>query len=111
MGEFGKWSSNHGIIDDYIRQTQLGARNHYEVIEWIPFDRLVDIEDPVKGDFGTVCKAKWLDGRIISFHKTTWSLFVKAKNWHREGEQIVYLKNFDRTDSVITFLQEVNIVL
>ena len=103
MGEFDKWSCGHGRIDDSIRQAQLRARNHCEVIEWIPFDRLVDIEDPVKGDFGTVCKAKWLDGRIISFHQTTLS-------WHREGEQVVYLKSFDEANNVIEFMQEVNII-
>ena len=80
MGEFRKWSSDHGGIDAYIQQAQQEARNHREVIEWIPFNRLVGIEEPVKGDFGTVRKAKWLDGRIISFHKTTWS-------WNREGSK------------------------
>ncbi|RIA82572.1 kinase-like domain-containing protein, partial [Glomus cerebriforme] len=45
---------------------QLEALKYYEVVEWIPFDRFNNIE-VIKGEFGSVIKANWIDGSIRSW--------------------------------------------
>ncbi|RHZ79939.1 hypothetical protein Glove_140g32 [Diversispora epigaea] len=49
-----------------------------EIIEWIPFYKLMNVKYLAKGGFGTVYKAKWLDGFITSWND-------EEKNWNRIG--------------------------
>ncbi len=51
-------------IDKFIQDAQLKARNKREVIEWIPYNRLSNIQYLAKGGFSTIYKAIWLDGPI-----------------------------------------------
>ncbi len=60
--EFIKWTSGNKHIDKFIQDAQLKARNKYEVIEWIPHNRLRNIQYLAKGGFSTIYKAIWLDG-------------------------------------------------
>src|SRR6266498_1176269 len=64
--EFIKWTSGNKHIDKFIQDAQLKARNKYEVIEWIPHNRLRNIQYLAKGGFSTIYKAIWLDGWIYS---------------------------------------------
>src|SRR6266540_3117170 len=64
--EFSKWTSGNEYIDKFIQDAQLKARNKYEVIEWIPYNRLRNIQYLAKGGFSTIYKAIWLDGWIYS---------------------------------------------
>ncbi|RIB27423.1 hypothetical protein C2G38_2061868, partial [Gigaspora rosea] len=52
-------------IDDCIKEFQLKATAYEKVIEWIPFDRLINIKTIGKGGFGTVYSSVWLDGKRI----------------------------------------------
>ncbi|RIB00027.1 hypothetical protein C2G38_2130562, partial [Gigaspora rosea] len=52
-------------IDDCIKEFQFNATAYEKVIEWIPFDRLVDIKIIGKGGFGTVYSSIWLDGKRV----------------------------------------------
>ena len=73
---FNKWTSGNSLIDNFIQDAQLKARNYHEVLEWIPYDRFRNIEILDKGGFSTIYKAIWLDGSI--------SKWDKDKNqWHR----------------------------
>ena len=56
-------SGNHNI-DEFIQKTQLKARNNYEVIEWVEYDRFESVEYLAKEGFGTTYKAIWKDGFI-----------------------------------------------
>ncbi|GBC38121.2 kinase-like domain-containing protein [Rhizophagus irregularis DAOM 181602=DAOM 197198] len=62
-----QWTSGNGIIDKIIKDSQLTARNKREVIEWIPYDRLKNIQFHARGGFSTVYLAIWLDGRIRTY--------------------------------------------
>ncbi|RIB05210.1 kinase-like domain-containing protein [Gigaspora rosea] len=56
------WTSKNKAIDDYLKHFQLKARHYEDMIEWIPFDRLKDLEKIGQGGFGSVFSAVWLDG-------------------------------------------------
>jgi hypothetical protein len=51
------WTSGNKNIDDCIKEFQLKATKYEEVIEWIPFNKLVDIQT-----IGDKVLATWLDG-------------------------------------------------
>ena len=57
--DFLKWTSKYEFIDKFIQKVQLSAKSSYEVLEWIPYDKLkiliiIQEEDLVKllGLFG-----------------------------------------------------------
>jgi len=72
--EFSKWTSGNEQIDKFIQDTQLKARNIDEIIEWIPYNRLRNIQYLAKGGFSTFYKAIWLDGPIRK-----WIINIKHK--------------------------------
>src|SRR5260363_210218 len=52
------WTSGNKNIDDCIKEFQLNATNYKDVIEWIPFNRLDNIQK-----VGEEFSATWLDGK------------------------------------------------
>src|SRR5437763_8186056 len=72
---FNKWTSGNKFIDKFIRDAQLKARNDWEVIEWIPYNNLRNIQYLAQGGFSTIYKAIWIDGYI------KWD--SKIKQWKR----------------------------
>ena len=62
--DFNKWTSGNRFIDKFIQDAQLKARNKWEIIEWIPYNRLRNIKYLAQGGFSIVYKAIWLNGRI-----------------------------------------------
>ena len=56
------WTSRNKDIDNCLKDFQLRANSYEKVIEWIPFDKLNNIENIGKGGFGSVFSAFWLDG-------------------------------------------------
>ncbi len=66
---FSNWTSENEFIDKFIQTTQLNAKDCSDVLEWIPYNRLVNIS---KGEFSTVYKAIWLDGPIIWYNERKW---------------------------------------
>ena len=38
--DFPNWTSGNKYIDKFIQDVQLKVRHDYEIIEWIPYDRL-----------------------------------------------------------------------
>ncbi|RIA98232.1 hypothetical protein C1645_870795, partial [Glomus cerebriforme] len=65
---FSKWTSKNEFIDKFIQEAQLNAKNNYEVLEWIPYDQLKNINHYDKGRFSEIYKAIWLDGPIDSWN-------------------------------------------
>jgi|SRR6266540_3446860 len=84
---FPNWTSRIVCIDKFIRESQLNAQNKNQVLEWIPYDRLVNIE---------YNEAIWLDGPIKE-----WSDVEKA--WIRNGETRVGLKKLDKFSKVVWY--------
>ncbi|RIB17448.1 kinase-like domain-containing protein [Gigaspora rosea] len=55
------WTSGNKNIDDCIKEFQLKSTEYENVIEWIPFNRLNNIQEIDK--FGYLFQATWLDGK------------------------------------------------
>ncbi|CAG8609981.1 3586_t:CDS:2 [Gigaspora margarita] len=49
--QFGKWTSNNEVLDNFIRESQLNVHTPYDYIQWIPFEKFTNIECIVKGGF------------------------------------------------------------
>ncbi len=67
---FSDWTSENEFINKFIQTTQLNAKDHWDVLEWIPYYRLKNI----KGESSTVYKIIWLDGPIKrwSYDESKW---------------------------------------
>ncbi|RGB41670.1 kinase-like domain-containing protein, partial [Rhizophagus diaphanus] len=72
--DFSKWTSKNEFIDKFIQEAQLNAKNSYEILEWIPYNKLTNINYYDKGGFSEIHKAIWSDGPIFSwnFDKQQW---------------------------------------
>ena len=98
--DFNKWTSGNKEIDEFIQKFQLNATCYEEVLEWIPYEKFSDIKYLAKGGFGTVHKAKWIDGYI-------WNWDINQTKWSRSHIDIV-LKCLNNSQNLTTdFLQEV----
>ena len=54
---FGNWTSGNEDIDKFIQESQLNTRYRYELLEWIPYNRLRNIKFLAQGGFSTVYEA------------------------------------------------------
>ena len=88
-------------IDEFIQKFQLNATCWEEVLEWIPYEKFSDIEYLAKGGFGTVHKAKWIDGYIYRWD-------INQTKWHRSNNKYIVLKCLNDSQNLTAdFLQEV----
>ncbi|UZO14387.1 uncharacterized protein OCT59_005846 [Rhizophagus irregularis] len=79
--DFSKWTSGNNFVDKFIQDAQSKARNHLEVIEWIPYNRLRNIQNLAKGGFSIIYKAVLLGGFINKWDK-------ENKQWKRYYNEI-----------------------
>lgn len=107
------WTSGNDDIDKLIQESQLIPRLHEQLLEWIEYSNLKDIEHLAEGGFGSVYKAIWKDGPIkytrddIKHVEYFWD--VEKSKWIREGETVVAVKKYrDATSVSSEFLNEVN---
>ena len=91
--DFPNWTSGNKFIDESVQKTQLNAQFSSKVLEWIPYNKLKNIEYFVKGRFTTIYKAIWSDGPIKE-----WSN-IKRK-WTRENEIKVAIKHISSLSSL-----------
>ncbi|GET64075.1 kinase-like domain-containing protein [Rhizophagus irregularis DAOM 181602=DAOM 197198] len=102
QNDFNKWTSGNEIVDKFIQNAQSKARNRQEVIEWIPYEKLSDIQYLDKGGFSTIFKAIWLVGGIEKWNN-------KIQQWERYAFTRVVLKSLNNSSNVNKdFLNEVN---
>ncbi|GES77264.1 kinase-like domain-containing protein [Rhizophagus clarus] len=95
-----KLASKNEFIDKFIQEAQQNARNSYEILEWIPYDRLSNIEYYDKGGFSEIHKAIWLDGPIYSWN-------FNKQQWNRQTGYEVILKIIGNSSSLDSkFLNE-----
>jgi hypothetical protein len=78
---FGNWTSGNDHIDKFIQDAQLNARSQFELLEWIPYNRLRNIQFLAQGGFSTVYEALWLDNWM-----NKWD--YEKKDWEREDDQL-----------------------
>src|SRR6266498_2830477 len=81
---FRKWTSGNQFIDKFIQEAQQNAKCRHEVLEWIPYDRLIDVEYFTKGGFSTIYKATWLDGPIDN-----WDPYTDQWNTPTKGTKVI----------------------
>ncbi|PKC01413.1 HCP-like protein [Rhizophagus irregularis] len=99
--DFSKWTSKNEFIDKFIQQAQLNAKNNYEILEWIPYNRLLNINYHDKGGFSEIYKAIWLDGPIYNWN-------FKKQQWNRQINHEVILKILNNSSRLNNkFLDEV----
>jgi serine/threonine protein kinase len=98
--DFDKWTSRSEDIDRLIQDNQLLVRRH-GLLEWIPYDKFININYIAEGGFAKVYSATWIDGRIKK-----WSQF--SNNWKRNGSTTVALKVLNNSGNISeVFLNEV----
>src|SRR4051794_1402506 len=102
--DFNKWTSGNKEIDEFIQKFQLNATRYEEVLEWIPYEKFTDIEYLAKGGFGTVHKAKWIDGYI-------WYWDINQTKWNRVKTDIALKCLNDSQNLTTDFLQEVRTIV
>jgi hypothetical protein len=103
--KFKHWTSGSELIDNFIKDAQLSAANHRQILEWIPYDQFQNFKYVAKGGFAEVYSAVWKDGFI-----TKWN--YKENNWERMSRWRVALKILHNSAKLPSeFFDEVNINL
>ncbi|POG72287.1 hypothetical protein GLOIN_2v1829870 [Rhizophagus irregularis DAOM 181602=DAOM 197198] len=102
---FSNWASNNDDVDKFIQNNQLSAKNKYQLLEWIPYDRFHDgVKYITKGGFGKIYKACWKDGYISHWN-------VIKHRWQRNNaNKCVALKVLEKSQKLKSeFIDEVYI--
>ncbi len=98
---FDKWTSRNEFIDKFIQESQLNAKHPDHILEWIPYNKLKNIEYLDKGGFSIIYKAIWIDGPIKK-------LSNNGRKFIRNNNLIVALKRFNISSNLNDeFLNEV----
>ena len=100
---FKNWTSENHDIDEFIQKAQLKAKDYYEVLEWIEYDRFENVEYLAKGGFGTTYKAIWKDGYIDEFYNNQ---FTRKKD-DEKGHPVALKCLNNSKDITVEFLREV----
>ena len=101
QNDFNKWTSGNKEVDEFIQNFQSNATREEEVLEWIPYEKFSGIEYLAKGGFGTVHKAKWIDGYIHNWN-------TSQNKWNRESNWNIVLKSLNNSQNItMGFLHEV----
>jgi len=79
VDKFDTWSTGDDNINLLIRESQRSAPDYYNYLEFIPYNRFVDIEQIGEGGFGIVYKATWLDG-IRNAKKNENGIWIKNRS-------------------------------
>ncbi|CAG8524596.1 3577_t:CDS:2 [Ambispora leptoticha] len=91
------WTSKNKKIDEIIKEAQLES-----FFEWVEYEEFDKIELIAEGGFGSVSKAIWNSGYVISFNKTQRKLV-------RAGPSLVALKMlFNSNNANCNTIQEVS---
>src|SRR3989440_47853 len=62
--DFNKWTSGNKVIDEFVQKFQLNGTCKEELLEWIPYEKIMNIEYLADGGF---CKGQWIDGHILEW--------------------------------------------
>ena len=72
------------------------ARTFHELLEWIPYDRLINIKFLATGGFNTIYKATWLDGFINEWDYNEQKWFrVNEETLISDGEDFDIITGYD----------------
>ncbi|RIA89742.1 hypothetical protein C1645_771637 [Glomus cerebriforme] len=91
---FPGWTSGNTKLDEFIRYTQLNAKEGMDYLEWIDFEQFDLVKNTNKrGAFSTIYSAVWLEG-------PRWNLDEEADVWSRNGPIKVILKRLDDSQNM-----------
>ncbi len=92
---FKNWTSGNDNIDKFIQEAQLNAKEHWQVLEWIDYNKFINVKYIARGGFGTVYTAIWKDGYISSWHHIN-------KVWDRDKQNCrVALKSLNNSQVLV----------
>jgi hypothetical protein len=109
--DFENWTSGNNEIDKFIQKVQLKAKVFAEILEWIEYDRFENVEYLAIGGFGSIYKAFWKDGWILSWNSKN-NKWNRSKYWGTDYENEnfpVVLKCLHNSQDITSdFLREVS---
>jgi hypothetical protein len=85
--DFKNWTSGNRYIDEFIQNSHLKGKNCSEILEWIEYDRIKNVEYLVKGGFGITYKAIWKDGYILDWD-------IENNKWERSKKSSKIYENY-----------------
>ncbi|CAB5380510.1 unnamed protein product [Rhizophagus irregularis] len=85
--------SGNKVIDDFIRYTLTNRYKKAGKMEFVQFDRFINIKLISEGGFSKIYKATWMDGPISRWND-------KQQNYRRDGEMIVVLKELNDSKNI-----------
>ncbi|CAG8697023.1 7114_t:CDS:2 [Cetraspora pellucida] len=98
--EFPHWTSGNIDIDDFIRQSQKNAYTAQDYLEWIPYERFVEVKYLANGGYGDVYTAYWKEG-------PRWAWNEQKMERVRTGPRKVVLKSLTNSQEItLDFLNE-----
>ncbi|RIB25740.1 hypothetical protein C2G38_2066781 [Gigaspora rosea] len=59
------WTSGNQDLDKYIKGLQIKVMEYEKMIEWIPFEKLTNLQEIREDESGSLFMATWSDGRRI----------------------------------------------
>jgi hypothetical protein len=108
---FKNWTSGNNEIDKFIQKAQLKVKSFNEILEWIEYDRFENVEYLARGGFGSIYKAFWKDGWILSWNSKN-NKWNRSKYWGTDYENEnfpVVLKCLHNSQDITSdFLREVS---
>jgi hypothetical protein len=101
--KFSSWTSKNSVIDEFIKDSQINAMSNRQILEWIPYNSLDNVQFIAKGGYDCkVYSATWTKGNILY-----WDL--KKKDWVRNSPTLVALKQFENSSNItLEFFEEVS---
>ena len=111
---FKNWTSDDEHIDKLVQESQLNARYKGELLEWIEYSHLENIEHVAEGGFGNVYKAIWKDGPITykmdEIKDVSYFWDIEKSKWIRQRQTVVAVKKYkSATNMSSEFLNEVKV--
>ncbi|CAB4440222.1 unnamed protein product [Rhizophagus irregularis] len=91
-GNFPNWTSGNDDVDDLIQKYQMESFRPDNIVEWIPYNNLQNINYLTKGGFSEIYTATWIDGKYEEWDSKT----IKLK---RFGDIEVILKGLENVEN------------
>jgi hypothetical protein len=98
---FSNWTSGNNEVDSLIQECQMKSLYPDQIIEWIPYNNLQDINYLTKGGCSEIYSAIWIDGSYNEWNS-------KEQQLKRSGTFKVILKKLENVESANrSWLEEV----
>jgi hypothetical protein len=89
---FSNWTSENNDINNLIQKCQMETLRPDGIVEWIPYNKLQNVEYLTKGGHSEIYTAIWIGGRYDEWNS-------KEKQLTRLGNQNVILKELENVES------------